>query len=134
MDKLGVYDVFKEMNLMLEKMDVGIDLVKVIDIKLIYFDLGKFDICLDVVIELDKIVKVMNEYLMMVVELGVYMDCRGLVVKNLELFEKRVIVFVDYIKVRINNLVRIYGKGYGESKILNGCICEGKKNLKYIEV
>ena len=31
-----------------------------------------------------------------------------------------------YIKGEISNPERIYGKGYGESKILNGCECEGK--------
>ena len=30
-----------------------------------------------------------------------------------------------YVKSRITNPERIYGKGYGESKLKNGCACEG---------
>ena len=28
---------------------------------------------------------------------------------------------------------RIYGKGYGEAKLINGCACEGKKVSKCTE-
>lgn len=133
LDKPGVYDASKELNLSMEKMDVGLDLAKVIDIKPIYFDLGKYDIRPDAAIELDKIVQVMNEYPTMVVELGAHTDCRGTAAKNLELSDKRAKASADYIKARIKNPDRIYGKGYGESKILNGCTCEGKKNPKYTE-
>lgn len=40
---------------------MGADLAKLIDIKPIYFDLGKFKIRPDAAIELDKVVKIMNE-------------------------------------------------------------------------
>jgi len=29
------------------------------------------------------------------------------------------------VRARISNPERIYGKGYGESKLKNGCACEG---------
>lgn len=39
----------------------------------------------------------------------------------------------NYMKLRIKDPWRISGKGYGESKILNGCACEGRKQPKYTE-
>lgn len=130
----GVYDVSKDLSLKLEKMEVGTDLAKAIDLKPIYFDLAKFNIRPDAATELDKIVAIMNEFPTMVVELGSHTDCRGTAVKNLELSQKRADASADYIKSRIKDPWRISGKGYGESKILNGCTCEGpKKQPKYTE-
>lgn len=129
----GVYDVSKDLNLGIEKMEVGTDLAKAIDLKPIYFDLAKYDIRPDAALELDKIVAVMNEFPNMVVELGSHTDCRGTAAKNLELSQKRADASANYIKSRIKDPWRISGKGYGESKILNGCTCEGKKQPKYTE-
>lgn len=130
----GTYDVSKDISLKLEKMEVGTDLAKAIDLKPIYFDLAKFNIRPDAAVELDKIVAIMNEFPTMVVELGSHTDCRGTAVKNLELSQKRADASAEYIKSRIKDPWRISGKGYGESKILNGCVCEGpKKQPKYTE-
>lgn len=130
----GVYDVSKDLSLKLEKMEVGTDLAKAIDLKPIYFDLAKYNIRPDAAVELDKIVAIMNEFPTMVVELGSHTDCRGTAAKNLELSQKRADASADYIKSRIKDPWRISGKGYGESKILNGCTCEGpKKQPKYTE-
>ncbi len=133
LDKPGVYDVSKDLNLTLEKMDVGVDLAKAIDLKPIYFDVNKYEIRPDAAIELDKIVKVMTENPTMVVELGSHTDCRGTAAKNLELSQKRAAASAAYIKARITNPDRIYGMGYGETKILNGCTCEGNTKVKYTE-
>lgn len=130
----GVYDVSKDLNLSIEKMEVGTDLAKAIDLKPIYFDLAKFNIRPDAAVELDKIVAIMNEFPTMVVELGSHTDCRGTAAKNLELSQKRAKASAEYIKSRIKDPWRISGKGYGETKILNGCTCEGpKKQPKYTE-
>jgi outer membrane protein OmpA-like peptidoglycan-associated protein/tetratricopeptide (TPR) repeat protein len=130
----GVYDISKDLSLAIEKMEVGTDLAKAIDLKPIYFDLAKYDIRPDAAVELDKIVAVMNEFPTMVVELGSHTDCRGTAGKNLELSQKRADASANYIKARIKDPYRIAGKGYGETKILNGCTCEGpKKQPKYTE-
>ncbi len=130
----GVYDVSKDLSLKLEKMEVGTDLAKAIDLKPIYFDLAKYDIRPDAAVELDKIVAIMNEFPTMVVELGSHTDCRGTALKNLELSQKRADASANYIKAKIKDPYRIAGKGYGETKILNGCTCEGpKKQPKYTE-
>jgi outer membrane protein OmpA-like peptidoglycan-associated protein/tetratricopeptide (TPR) repeat protein len=120
-DKDGQYDV----NIGLDKIDVGTDIASLIEIKPIYFDLGKSTIRKDAALELDKIVKVMNENPKMVIELGSHTDCRGSFASNESLSNQRAISSADYIKKKITNPERIYGKGYGESRLKNACSCEG---------
>ena len=112
-------------EVMLEKIEVGLDLAKLINLKPIYFDKGKFTIRPDAAIELDKVVKIMNENPSMEIELGSHTDCRGSSVSNELLSNKRAIASSEYIKKRISQPERIYGKGYGESKLMNLCACEG---------
>jgi outer membrane protein OmpA-like peptidoglycan-associated protein len=109
----------------MSKLEVGGDLAKMIDIKPIYFDLGKFNIRKDAAIELDKVVKVMNDYPKMEVELGSHTDCRASAVFNEKLSDNRAKASAEYIKKSITNPERISSKGYGESKLKNGCACEG---------
>ena len=109
----------------LEKISVGGDLAKLINIKPIYFDLGKSTIRKDAAIELEKIVTVMNENPNMVVELGSHTDCRATAIFNEKLSDSRAKASAAYIKLKIKKPERIYGKGYGESKLKNDCACEG---------
>jgi outer membrane protein OmpA-like peptidoglycan-associated protein len=67
----------------------------------------------------------MNKYPNMVVELGSHTDCRASIKYNETLSDKRAKASAAYIKTKITNPARIYGKGYGESVLLNGCACEG---------
>lgn len=111
----------------IQKFVIGADIAKVIDIKPIYFDLAKWNIRPDAAKELDKIVKVMNENPTMVIELGSHTDCRGTSVSNLSLSDKRAKSSAAYIVSKGIAKERIYGKGYGESKLINHCECEGKR-------
>jgi outer membrane protein OmpA-like peptidoglycan-associated protein len=124
-EKPGVIEVQENIDLTMTKMDIGMDLSKLIDIKPIYFDLGKYVIRPDAALELDKIVKIMNEYPSMVVELGSHTDCRGSIASNATLSDNRAKASASYIQARIANPERIYGKGYGESKLITNCPCEG---------
>lgn len=125
LDKEGQYSLNELLDFNLDKVSVGLDLAKIVSLKPIYFDLGKFNIRKDAAIELDKIVKLMNENPAMVVELGSHTDCRGSAASNEKLSEKRAVASAAYIKKRISDPSRIYGKGYGESKLKNDCGCEG---------
>ena len=125
LSKNGQYNVHEELDLSMDKVQIGADLAKLIEVKPIYFNLGKFDIRKDAAIELDKIVKVMNENPNMVVELGSHTDCRSSADFNLKLSDRRAKSSAEYIKKRIINAERISGKGYGESKLINDCNCEG---------
>lgn len=128
------YDIRKEGEIQLNellaltigKVEVGMDLAKMIDIKPIYFDLGKSTIRKDAATELDKIVAVMKEYPAMIVELGAHTDCRGAAAANIKLSGARAKASAAYIVKKGINKTRISGKGYGESKLLNSCACEGK--------
>lgn len=110
----------------LDKLEIGKDLATIIAINPIYFDLNSAKIRDDAKLELDKIVQVMNENPSMVIELGSHTDCRSSAKYNLSLSDKRAKTSADYIKKHITTPSRIYGKGYGESKLLNDCACEGK--------
>lgn len=121
----GVIDLNKYLKTSMSKMKLGADLGKIFDINPIYFDLGKYNIRKDASVELDKIVKIMNENPTMVIELGSHTDCRGSASSNERLSSKRANSSVNYIKKKITNPERISGKGYGESKLEVDCPCEG---------
>lgn len=121
----GTINLHEVIDLSLNKPDVGMDLSTLIDIKPIYFDLGKDVIRPDAAKELDKIVKVLTDYPTMVIELGSHTDCRGSIASNTALSDRRAKASASYIQAKITNPDRIYGKGYGESKLKVNCPCEG---------
>lgn len=122
-EKPGQYDIHAILDLGLDP-EVK-DLSEMIQINPINFDLNKYVIRPDAAKELDKIVEVMNKYPNMVVELGSHTDCRASKAYNMSLSDKRAKASAEYIKKKITNPERIYGKGYGESRLLNDCACEG---------
>lgn len=126
MTTLGA-DTAIHLSYLLEKPEIGIDLAKTLDLKPIYFDLDKSAIRPDAKIELDKIVKIMNDNPTLVIELGSHTDCRASMKYNLALSDRRAKASAAYIKARIINPNRIFGKGYGESKLVNDCGCEGDR-------
>jgi outer membrane protein OmpA-like peptidoglycan-associated protein len=116
----------KKEEIIAQKIVVGADLGKILDLKPIYFDLNKYDIRPDAEVELDKIIKVMNDHPTIIVELGSHTDCRNTKKYNQKLSEKRAKASAAYVQRGITSIERIYGKGYGETKLVNGCACEGK--------
>jgi len=109
------------------KIKTGLDLAKIIYPSIVtYFDLGSWDIRSDEAKELDRIVEIMNEYPSVVIELGSHTDCRSDAIFNLQLSQNRAAATAGYIKQRISNPTRVYGKGYGESRLITKCPCEGK--------
>lgn len=126
------YDITLDINTVIDlkekiqKLELGTDIAKVIELKPIYFDLGKWNIRTDAALELDKIVKVMQENPTMTIELGSHTDCRSSKAYNLSLSDKRAKSSAAYIVSKGIAKNRIVGKGYGESKLINQCECEGK--------
>jgi len=132
--KEGEIKLHEELKMTLGKALVGVDLAKIIDLKPIYFDLGKAKITPAASIELDKVVNVMNEYPNMYIELGAHTDCRGVAGANKKLSDARAKASAAYIiKKGKFKKDRILGKGYGELKLLNACACEGKIQPKCSE-
>ena len=103
---------------------------KNVEINPIYYDFNKSEIRDDAMEELDKIIKLMNDYPDMIIELRSYADCRGSEKYNLELSEKRAMNAARYIQKGINSASeellklfddRVIGKGYGESEPKSDC-------------
>jgi outer membrane protein OmpA-like peptidoglycan-associated protein/tetratricopeptide (TPR) repeat protein len=122
-----VVNLHKNLDLVMDKIQVGVDIGKLLDLQPIYFDLGKWDIRLDAAQELDKMVEVMLEHKAIAIELGAHTDCRGGAKYNLDLSDKRAKSSAEYIISKGVDVSRIYGKGYGETKLINHCECEGNK-------
>jgi len=114
-----------ELPYMLSKSEVGTDIGELLHLNPIYFDLDKSNIRPDAALELEKIIRIMNENPDMRIELGSHTDCRASKSYNLSLSNRRARSSAKYIKARISNPKRIYGKGYGESQLVNNCGCEG---------
>lgn len=110
---------------LLDKVDIGTDVGKVLSLQPIYFDVNKSIIRPDAKVELEKIVALLNENPALEIELGSHTDCRSSKAYNLKLSDARAKSSAKYIKERISNPGRITGKGYGESKLVNDCGCEG---------
>jgi outer membrane protein OmpA-like peptidoglycan-associated protein len=95
------------------------------ELKPIYYVFDKVDITKEAAIELNLIVKIMNKFPKLEIELASYTDCRGSIHYNDSLSQLRAQTCIDYIQKRIKTPQRIYGNGYGESKLTNACACEG---------
>ncbi|MEY3048074.1 MAG: hypothetical protein RL365_112 [Bacteroidota bacterium] len=122
-DTVSINDLI---DLSIGKVEVGVDLSKLMQLGDIYFDYGKFEIREDAALQLDKIVSIMNEYPSMIIELGSHTDCRGTKDANKKLSDNRAKASADYIRSRITTPTRISGIGYGEAKLKINCPCEGK--------
>lgn len=104
---------------------VGNDLAVIVNLNPAYFNYQEFDIRPDAAKELDKIVAIMNAHPAMEVKLSAFADCRASQAYNQTLSDKRAKATADYIKKRITRPERISGKGYGETRPVNSCDCEG---------
>ena len=112
-----------EAEIALQSFDHGADIAKIIDLKPIYFDLGKTEITPTAEIELNKIIEIMNENPDMHILIGSHTDCRGSDALNSKLSDQRAKASADYIKAKITTPSRIEGKGFGESKPVTDCNC-----------
>ncbi len=97
------------------------DLGKELKLNPIYFDFNKDNIRRDAAMELDKIVNIMQSNVSLVIELGSHTDSRGTKEYNQALSDRRARSSVGYIVYRGVENMRIYGKGFGESQLVNNC-------------
>lgn len=104
---------------------VNTDLAPIAKMNNIYFDFDHAEIRPDAAKELDKIIIIMNKYPMIHVEIASHADCRGDAAYNLDLSDRRAKSSNEYVKARITNPDRISGKGYGETRLVNDCPCQG---------
>jgi len=106
-----------ERNLYLEKAE----LEKAIRLENIYYDFDKSNIRPDAAIELNKLVKIMQDNPTIWIELGSHTDSRGNDQYNQWLSQSRANAAVQYIIDQGIDKNRITAKGYGETMLLNKC-------------
>lgn len=100
-----------------EKVKVG----QTFTLENIYYDFDKWDILSQSEVELDKLVKILNDNPGWKVELGSHTDCRGRDSYNEWLSQKRSDSAVGYIISKGIKDTRIVAKGYGETQLVNKC-------------
>lgn len=113
-----------EMEQKLEILAYGTEISALCGIEDLLYDFDKSFIRPDAAIELDKLVKCMTEYPEMIVEIGSHTDCRASKRYNEKLSDRRAKSAREYVISKGIEPYRIFGKGYGETKLLNGCACE----------
>jgi outer membrane protein OmpA-like peptidoglycan-associated protein/tetratricopeptide (TPR) repeat protein len=96
-----------------------------IKIENIYYDLDKWYIRPDAAKELDKLVKIMKDNPTLSIELSSHTDCRATIKYNQQLSSKRAEAAVKYLESQGVDGNRMIAAGYGESRLVNKCACEG---------
>lgn len=91
------------------------------NINTIYFDFDKYAIRADARIELDKLVIWLRENPDMKIEINAHTDIRGTEKYNQTLSDKRANQTVSYLTDRGIDPMRISGKGFGESQVVERC-------------
>ena len=129
----GVYSINELLDIDLYKIEKGLELGNALKINPIYFDFNKDNIRPDAALELDKIVSTLKKHPEIHIELGSHTDCRGCEEFNEDLSYRRAESSRNYIIEHGIDENRIYGKGYGESKLVNHCKCFDKDENKYPE-
>jgi outer membrane protein OmpA-like peptidoglycan-associated protein len=87
----------------------------------IYYDFDKWEIRADAAIELDKLVRILNDNPTIEIEMGSHTDTRGIDQYNLILSDKRAMAAVKYLISQGVDPTRLTYKGYGERVLVNGC-------------
>lgn len=99
----------------------GLSTGAVIELPHVYYDFDKFYIRDDAKMQLDKVVRLMQQYPSLDIELGSHTDARGTESYNRNLSQNRANSAVQYIISRGIASSRLVAKGYGESQLKNQC-------------
>lgn len=94
---------------------------KAIVLENIYYDFDKWAIRKDAAIELDKLVKILQDNPTIEIEMGSHTDSRGPDAYNMILSDKRANAAVNYLIARGIDASRLTWKGYGETVHVNRC-------------
>lgn len=100
---------------------IGDDLGKCFGITNIYFDLDKSNIVKEAVLDLEKILDVLNQYPSMKLDIRSHTDSRGSYKYNEALSDRRAKSTIEWLVKNGVASNRLTGKGYGESELINKC-------------
>ena len=92
-----------------------------LDVENISFELNKAEIKEESKRALEKVIRIMKKYPGLEIEFGAHTDSRAGDDYNLELSERRAEATVEYLISQGVDFMRISGKGYGESQLVNKC-------------
>ncbi|MFY0674291.1 MAG: OmpA family protein [Bacteroidia bacterium] len=98
-----------------------------IEIEGILYDVDKADLRTESKEILDSLSSSLKIHYYLVVELSSHTDCRGSQEYNQELSQRRAESCVNYLISKGISRDRMVAKGYGETKLLNDCACEGEE-------
>jgi peptidoglycan-associated lipoprotein len=90
----------------------------------IYYDYDKSDIRKDAEPTLDSLAQILTQNPKIQIELASHTDCRGNEDYNLNLSQKRAESVVRYLISKGIDSNRMTAKGYGESMLVDNCVCE----------
>ncbi|GAB3536229.1 OmpA family protein [Pontibacter brevis] len=97
------------------------ELEKAIVLENIYYDLDKSDIRVDAAKELDKLATLLENNPQIEIELSAHTDSRESQDYNQALSERRAQAAVDYLVSKGIERDRLTAKGYGKTRLVNGC-------------
>jgi outer membrane protein OmpA-like peptidoglycan-associated protein len=103
------------------KVTVGDDLGKCFGIKMIYFDLDKYNIRTEAAIDLEKILDVLNQHPNMKLDIRSHTDSRASHQYNLKLSGQRAKATLNWLVKNGVAANRLTAKGYGETQLVNNC-------------
>jgi peptidoglycan-associated lipoprotein len=106
------------------------DSTQMITVNGILYDLDHAEIRPDAALILDSLVKILNKFAKITLELGSHTDCRASYEYNIDLSQRRADSAVDYLVRHGIEKERLTAKGYGETQLVNDCACEGEKEPK----
>lgn len=106
------------------KVAIGDDLGKCFGIKMIYYDLDKYNIKLEAALDLEKILDVLNQNPTMKLDIRSHTDCRQTAKYNAVLSNRRAKSTIAWLVQKGIASSRLTGKGYGETQLVNDCGCE----------
>ncbi len=108
--KVGYKEIHKDLYL------VPIEIGQIVRLNNVYFDFDKWFLRPESSVELDRVVKMLEENPAIEIEMSAHTDSRGSDEYNIKLSGNRAASVVDYILSKGINRSRIISKGYGESK------------------
>jgi len=100
---------------------VGADLVKILGLNPIYFDLDKDYIRADAEIELRKVIAILNLYPNMKIDVRSHTDSRADDNYNMDLSNRRAQSTIQFLITNGIDKSRLIGRGYGETRHVNRC-------------
>lgn len=90
-------------------------------IEKVYYNYGEYKVLPEAAKILDKVINIMEKDSLLVIEISSHTDSRSSKEYNMKLSNQRAAAAVGYIVKNGISKMRISGKGYGESRLMNKC-------------